>query len=208
MIANLVSLILLWLETIINTIGYPGIFLAIVLENIFPPIPSEVIMFGAGSLVAQGKFNFWLVTICATLGAVVAGLFFYALGLYGGRPVIEKFGRYVKITPADLDYTDTWFKKYGDLVIFFGRFIPIVRTLVSFPAGITKVNPLKFLVYTSIGSFLWLCFLTFFGVFFGAYKEAFLGIMEKFELITEVLLVLLGVIGIYIFYRKKKKNIQ
>lgn len=203
---HLTEQLLSWLQNIVEAVGYPGIAFAIFLENIFPPIPSEVIMAGAGLNIAKGNLNFVLVVLFATVGAVLSAIVFYALGYYGGRPLIEKYGKYLRITQKDLDYTDTWFKKYGINVVFFGRFIPIVRTLVSFPAGIARENFVSFLLFTTLGSAIWLAFLTALGVIFGETVYSILGYMKQFETITLVGLIIACIVVSYVFYQKKFKS--
>ncbi len=207
---KLADMMLEWLEKLIDTIGYPGIAIAIFLENIFPPIPSEIIMAGAGLSIASGKYHIVGVVVAATIGAVLSAIVFYALGYYGGRPLVEKYGKYLRITKKDLDYTDKWFEKHGISVVFFGRFIPIVRTLVSFPAGIAKEKFGPFLIYTTLGSAIWLTILTIVGWFFGEKIHLFLDYMENFEHITMAVLAVACLGFAYWFYKAKfaKKKVD
>lgn len=156
-----------WIEELIAAIGYPGIVLMMALENVFPPIPSEAVLPFAGALAAKGEMNFWGAVAAGTAGSVLGAAALYALGYAaheaGARRLVAAYGRYVLISEDDLDRAAGWFNRYGEAVIFFGRLIPIIRSLVSIPAGYTRMNPVRFLVYTTLGTALWSLLLTYAG---------------------------------------------
>lgn len=148
-----------WAIALMQRLGYPGIFLIIILENLFPPIPSEVILPFAGFLTTNGGLTLPGVVIAATLGAIVGTLPFYYLGRLFGRErvyqLVDRFGRYARLTTADLQLAEDWFHRYGPWTVFFGRLVPIVRSLISIPAGVASMDLPTFLIYTTIGTLLW-----------------------------------------------------
>jgi membrane protein DedA with SNARE-associated domain len=117
----------------------------------------------SGFLVASGRFNLWLVALAGTLGCLIGSIITYFIGYYGGRPLVLKYGKYVLLHHRDLELAERWFAKYGDVTIFFSRLLPIVRTFISLPAGISKMNFSKFVLYTILGSFPWCLGLTYIG---------------------------------------------
>ena len=139
----------------ISTLGYGGIVLLMAIESACIPLPSEVIMPFSGFLVYQGRFDIWLIALAGAIGCVIGSVVAYWVGMYGGRPLIEKYGKYILISHHDLDLADRWFKKHGDSVIFFSRLLPVVRTYISFPAGIARMRFWHFIVYTFVGSYIW-----------------------------------------------------
>lgn len=155
------------IEELIAAIGYPGIVAVMAIENIFPPIPSEAVLPFAGALAAEGELNFWGVVAAGTAGSVLGAVVLYAVGYVareaGVRRLVAAYGRYVFISEHDLDRASGWFQRYGEAVIFFGRLIPIIRSLVSVPAGYTRMNPVRFLLYTTLGTALWSLLLTYAG---------------------------------------------
>ena len=148
-----------WAESVIGTMGYPGLTLIMFLENVFPPIPSEIVLPLAGSLTITGRFTILWVVFWGMVGSLLGALFFYALGMWLGeervRWIIEKYGKWAMLSTDDFDKAVDWFDRFGDLVIFFGRMVPVVRSLVSIPAGMAKMNMVKFVLYTIVGTSLW-----------------------------------------------------
>lgn len=157
-----------WVNSVILAIGYPGIMFFMFLESTMVPIPSEIIMPFAGYLVAQGKLSFWLIVLLSSVASLLGSWFSYAIGYYGGIPLIKRWGKYVLLDESRLKWTEKWFKKYGEKTIFVSRFIPVVRHLISLPAGIGKMNLLKFSIYTIIGATIWNAFLLYLGYILGA----------------------------------------
>lgn len=148
-----------WVTNVIETLGYPGLTILVALENLFPPIPSEVILPLAGFLTGQGRFSFVLVLIASTLGSLVGALILYAIGVALGRGGIrrlfEKFGYLALLTPEDLSRAEDWFDRWGPVAVFTGRLVPVVRSLVSIPAGYRRMPLVQFIPLTIFGSLLW-----------------------------------------------------
>jgi len=207
-LGDILDAIKIWVENIISTMGYPGLYLVMFLENIFPPIPSEVVLPLAGSLTLSGRFSIGLITVVGMLGSLTGAFAFYGIGKWLGeanvRKFIEKYGRYAFLSTADLDRSLDWFNRYDDRVIFFSRMVPIVRSLISIPAGIATMHFWKFSIYTILGTALWSFLLSLGGRLLG----------EQWHLITDfvntyqnIVLVIIGLLLAYfIFSRLLKKK--
>ncbi|KJS14878.1 MAG: hypothetical protein VR69_15445 [Peptococcaceae bacterium BRH_c4b] len=152
---------------LINTLGHWGVFIGMTLESACIPLPSEVIMLFGGFLAAQGTLNFWGVVWAGVLGNVVGSVIAFWIGANGGRPFLQKYGKYVLFNNEHLDKAERWFSRYGECAVFFGRILPVIRTFISLPAGIARMKFLKFLVFTLIGCIPWNIALTFFGLKLG-----------------------------------------
>ena len=148
-----------WVTNVIETLGYPGLTVLVALENVFPPIPSEVILPLAGFLTGQGRFSFVLVLIASTLGSLIGALILYAIGVALGRGGIrrlfEKYGYLALLTTEDLTRAEVWFDRWGPIAVFTGRLVPVVRSLVSIPAGYRRMPLMQFIPLTIFGSLLW-----------------------------------------------------
>jgi membrane protein DedA with SNARE-associated domain len=148
-----------WVTDLVHTFGYPGVAFAVAAENIFPPIPSEVVLPLAGFLAGQGRFSFILVIIAATIGSVIGALALYAVGRWLGEPRMRRFvcryGGWFLVTEDDFDTSLDWFSRHGRKSVMLGRVVPLVRSLVSIPAGIAGIPLLPFVVYSAIGSAVW-----------------------------------------------------
>lgn len=189
----------------INTLGYPGIVLGMAIESINIPLPSEALMTFSGALVAEGRFTFWAVVTAGAVGNVIGSVGNYYLGAYGGRPFVEKYGKYVLVRPKELEAADRWFAKYGLAAVFLTRLLPIIRTFISFPAGVARVPLLPFIVLTFVGSFIWSAGLTYVGYEFGKnYDTVFKPYLQKFEIVVALLLV----IGIVWYVRRHFRHIK
>lgn len=186
-----------WITLVIETIGYPGIVLVMVLENLFPPIPSELVMPFAGFLVAEGRFNLGLTITAGTLGSLVGALLLYGIGMWAGeplvRPFIQRYGRWFLLSEADLDRTLGAFSTHGDLIVLGGRVIPIIRSLISLPAGMNRMPLARFVLFTTIGSLIWTSILTVGGMILGIAWEQMIGLVEVYQ---DVVLVVLAIAGI------------
>ena len=160
-----------WVLIIMAKFGYLGIIFAMFAENIFPPIPSEVIMPAAGFAVARGDLNLILVILAGTLGSVLGALPLYYLGsVFNKERLIvftKKYGKYVFVKPDDVQSSNDWFNKHGNKAVFFGRMMPGIRSLISIPAGMNKMPMLSFLTLTALGSSIWTTLLTLAGYHFG-----------------------------------------
>jgi len=195
-LGELIDTVVTWAQTMVSTMGYPGLVLVMFLENVFPPIPSEVILPLAGSLALQGRFTLLGVTAMGTVGSLLGALAFYLLGYLFGeqrvRVLIRRFGRWLMLSEADFDRALDWFDRYGEKVIFFGRMVPIVRSLISIPAGIAEMNLGYFGAYTAVGTALWSFLLAFAGYLLGrGWKlvSVWVSRYEKAALIIGVLIV-------------------
>jgi membrane protein DedA with SNARE-associated domain len=148
-----------WVTNVIETLGYPGLTVLVALENIFPPIPSELILPLAGFLTGQNRFSFPIVLIAATVGSLLGALALYGIGMAVGqrrvRGLFERYGRWALLTPDDLSRSEAWFDRYGPVAVFTGRLVPVVRSLVSIPAGYRRMPLGQFLLLTGFGSALW-----------------------------------------------------
>lgn len=173
-----------------EAVGYLGVAIWVAIESVIIPIPSELILPFAGFLVGEGlaiepltgqPWNLLLVVVAGTIGATVGALVAYAIGYWGGRPVILRWGRWLRITHEDLDRTEAFFGKYGNAAAFFGRLIPVVRSLVSFGAGVGRMPLLPFIVFTVLGSLPFTFALVFVGVQLGANWEAVGAVLKQFE---------------------------
>jgi membrane protein DedA with SNARE-associated domain len=151
----------------INSIGYWGIFLGMVLESACIPIPSEVIMPFGGYLVSTGHLNMIGVILIGTLGNIIGSLIAYAIGHWGGKRFIDRFGKYVFVSKKHLESAEKWFDKRGEITVFVSRILPAIRTFISLPAGIARMSLSKFLIYTAIGSLIWSAILTYVGYVLG-----------------------------------------
>lgn len=180
-------------EYIVNGIslgGYFGVFVLMALESMIAPVPSEVVMPFAGYLVLQGRFNFWFALIASSIGSIFGSVLSYYIGAYGGRPFILKFGKYLLLEEEHLGWTEKWFKSHGDKTIFISRFIPVVRHLISMPAGIAKMAIHKFLVYTFIGATIWNFILLYAGFKLGSHWDK----IHKFSRELDVIFIMAVVI--------------
>jgi len=182
----------------IKSIGYAGVLILMMLESMVAPVPSEAVMPFAGMLIGDGQFTFAGVIFFSTLGSIIGSLISYYLGYYGGRPLVERFGKYLLLNKHHLDVTENYFKKKGDLTIFFCRFIPVVRHLISIPAGMGKMNVLKFSIYTIIGAGIWNAFLTYVGF---KLKNNWNEVLKYSTVIDAVVVLVLFILIVYTFYK-------
>ena len=139
----------------IGNFGYLGMFLSMILEAIIIIIPSELILATGGILASQNLFSFWGAFLVGLFGSVFCAAIIYAMGYFGGRPFVEKYGKYFFMKKEDIDKADDWFNKYGMLAAFIGRNFPIIRTFISLPIGMTRLSFIKFMIYTTLGSIPW-----------------------------------------------------
>lgn len=155
MIAKIIGILTSFVVATISAMGYGGVVLLMAIESACIPLPSEIIMPFAGYLVSRGEMNLWGVGIAGAVGCVLGSLVAYWAGMYGGRPFIEKYGRYVLLSRHDLDIADRWFAKYGEAIVFTARLLPAIRTFIAFPAGVARMNLPRFIIYTFAGSLPW-----------------------------------------------------
>jgi membrane protein DedA with SNARE-associated domain len=155
MIARIIEYLSWFIVLTISTLGYSGIVLLMAIESACIPLPSEIIMPFSGYLVSTGEMNLWLVGIAGAVGCVLGSLVAYWVGSKGGRPLIEKYGRYVLVSRHDLDLADRWFATHGEIIVFVSRLLPAIRTFIAFPAGVARMNLKRFVIYTFAGSLPW-----------------------------------------------------
>jgi len=178
---------------IINTIsamGYFGVVLLMAIESANIPLPSEVIMPFSGFLVFTGRFSLIGISLAGGLGCLLGSLFSYAIGYFGGRPLLERYGKYFLLSHHDLDLSDRWFLRWGMPVVFVGRLLPVIRTFISFPTGIARVNIWKFSIYTFVGSVIWSYFLGWIGYKLGENWDTLGVYFHRFDTVIIVLILL------------------
>ncbi|MBI2626007.1 MAG: DedA family protein [Candidatus Nealsonbacteria bacterium] len=202
MIYDFFALISSWVVSFVSASGYLGIFVLMALESALIPIPSEIIMPFSGFLVWEEKFSFLAVVLWGTFGNLAGSIAAYILGYYGGRPLIEKYGKFILISHHELDMADKWFLKYGGISVFFSRMLPAVRTFISLPAGIAKMPFKKFCLYTTLGSLPWSFALTYAGLIMGENWKGLEIYFRKFDWVIGIL----GVIFLAWFIYHKLKN--
>ncbi len=155
MLGKLLAGLATFIIGVISSLGYGGIVLLMAIESACIPLPSEVTMPFAGYLVSRGELSLWGVALAGAIGCVLGSLVAYAVGVWGGRPLVQKYGRYLLISHRDLDLADRWFARHGDIIILIGRLLPVVRTFIAFPAGVARMSMGKFIAYSFIGSLIW-----------------------------------------------------
>lgn len=208
-LGNLLDGIKIWVENIISTMGYPGLYFVMFVENVFPPIPSEVVLPLAGSLSLEGEFTITLITIVGMLGSLTGAFLFYGIGKWVGeervRNFIGKYGKFALISTDDFDTSLEWFDKFDDWVIFFSRMVPIVRSLISIPAGVASMNLIKFSIYTILGTALWSFILSFAGRLLGEQWPVITEFMNTYQDIVLVVGIVVVVAFIVSRLVRKKK---
>jgi membrane protein DedA with SNARE-associated domain len=194
-----------WVQDALGGGSYLVLTALLVLENLFPPIPSEIVLPFAGALVEDGGMTFPLAVIAATLGSLAGALILYAIGRFGGRPLLYRYGRYLRLTPQQLDRADAWFDARGDWIVLFGRLIPGIRSIVSVPAGASEMPLTRFIVLTTIGSAAWNCALIGAGWALGSRWEDASAFVERFQTAVIVACVLAVVAGVVWLLRRRSK---
>ena len=191
---------------LVSDLGYPGIVLAMAAENIFPPIPSEAVMPMAGYLTTTGRFNLWLTILAGVLGSLIGAVVLYYIGVWAGnlafRKFLDRYGRFFMTTFKDLEAAEKWFEKHGEKSVLLCRMIPIVRSIISIPAGFTKMPLKKFMIFTTVGTAAWTTFLTVVGVVLGENWERIGPIFKKFD----VLVMGAAVVSVGYYFLKKFRS--
>ena len=171
MLEKLIGLLAGFVIAFISRWQYAGIAVLMGIESACIPLPSEIIMPFSGYLVSQGTLNLWLTALAGAVGCVVGSWIAYAVGAWGGRPLIERYGKYLLISHSDLDLADRWFQRHGDITIFVGRLLPVIRTFIAFPAGVARMPLWRFTLYTLVGSFIWCLGLAWIGMKLGQHWD-------------------------------------
>jgi membrane protein DedA with SNARE-associated domain len=204
MLEKLIAGIAAWIIGVISSMGYGGIVLLMAIESACIPLPSEIIMPFAGFLVSKGEMSLLGIALAGAIGCVLGSIPAYYLGMFGGRPLVEKFGKYVLISHKDLDMADRWFARHGEIIIFIARLLPAVRTFIAFPAGVARMNMPKFISYTFVGSFIWCGVLGFAGMKAGEHWENLKVYFHEFHYVIAAV----GLIFVVWYVRRHFKNEQ
>jgi membrane protein DedA with SNARE-associated domain len=198
LLAFIDEIVIPFLNSLYGSVGYVGVMLAMAIESAMVPLPSELILPYAGFLVSDlsqvepitgGAWNYWIVVVVATLGNTLGSLVAYAIGAWGGRPFLERYGKYLLIRPHEIELADHFFQRYGAATAFFSRLLPIVRTFISFPAGVARMPIWTFIVYSTAGAFLWSMLLVFAGMQLGANWVSIRHALQPFDLLIAVAVV-------------------
>ncbi|GIN69877.1 alkaline phosphatase-like protein [Bacillus sp. J14TS2] len=196
-----------WITSIMEQFGYIGIFLLITLENLFPPIPSEVILTFGGFMTTHTNLNVFGVVVASTIGSVAGAIVLYGIGLLIDinriEKVVEKWGHVLRLSKKDVHKANEWFSKYGVWTVFFCRFIPLIRSLISLPAGMGHMNFGIFLVLTTLGTLFWNVVLINIGAAVGGSWETIVGYMDIYSNVVYVVLALLFLLLVILFVRKR-----
>jgi len=206
MIEKILLVLAVFIKSAISSLGYTGIAVLMGIESACIPLPSEIIMPFAGYLVYAGRFE--SLALVATLGAVgcnLGSIVAYELGAYGGRPLIERFGKYILMSRNDLDVSERFFQKYGSVTVFVGRLLPVIRTFIALPAGLARMPRGRFHLYTFIGSWPWCYALAYCGYVLGERWDSDPRLRQWLHRFDAVIVLLL-VIGIVYFVRSHWRN--
>ncbi len=200
---------------IYEAVGYLGVALWVAIESVIIPIPSEFVLPFAGFLVGEGDaiepltgqpWNLWLTVLFGTIGATVGAWVAYGIGYFGGRPIIERWGRWLGITPADLDRTDAFFERWGNAAAFFGRMFPVIRSLVSFAAGVARMPLGRFTIFTFLGSLPWTLLLVFAGSVLGGSWTSIGPVLKQFEYLIAGIVAAVVLLWIWFRIIKPRRN--
>jgi membrane protein DedA with SNARE-associated domain len=203
-----------------DAIGYVGVGVAVALETFIPIVPSEVIVPMAGWKVSQSAanpaileplthapWNWLIVLVVATLGAVLGSLAGYLIGAWGGRPLLDRYGRYVHVRGSDLDRADAWFARYGDRAVFFGRLVPLVRALINYPAGVARMPVARFIAFSALGSLPWNAALLLGGYLLGENYRRLYDAIRPYELVIYALVLVATAWLIYRWLRGPRRPV-
>jgi membrane protein DedA with SNARE-associated domain len=198
-----------WLADTILRLGYPGIMVLMAIESSVLPLPSELVMPPAGYLAAKGHMNSVLAVGVGTLGSVIGALVNYALALFVGEPLLRKYGKYVLVSARSLDRTEAFFRRHGEISTLIGRLLPVVRHLISIPAGVSRMNLGRFIFFTALGAGLWCAILTYLGWIIGRHGEqveAVIGTYVHHTLLTYILPGVVILLGAYVLWRRRGQS--
>jgi membrane protein DedA with SNARE-associated domain len=194
---KLISGLSAWVVGVIAGLGYGGIILLMAIESACIPLPSEVTMPFAGYLVATGRFSLQLVALAGAIGCLLGSYVAYYVGASGGRWFLERYGRYVLIAPHELEVADRFFARWGGATVFWSRLLPVVRTFIAFPAGVSRMRLLPFTIYTLVGSYLWCLVLAYAGMDLGEHWGQLGPYFHRFDTLIAVLLIVLVGFALY-----------
>ncbi len=206
MLAFIDQIVIPFLNGLYGAVGYLGLMLAMAIESAMIPLPSELVLPYAGFLVSdpsqlepitRAPWSFWIAVTMATIGNTIGSVVGYTIGAWGGRPFLERYGKYLLIRPHELELADRFFEKYGPATAFFSRLMPIVRTFISFPAGVARMHLGKFIVYSTAGALPWSILLVWAGEQLGANWVEIRHMLEPYDLLIAALVVAAGLLFIW-----------
>ena len=189
MISRILEALFTWISGVISAMGYPGIALLMAIESCCIPLPSEMIMPFAGWLVATGRFTLWGIALAGAIGCVVGSIPAYYAGMYGGRALVQRYGKYFLMSTEHLDWAERFFARRGEITVLVARLLPVVRTFIAFPAGVARMPMGKFIVYTFVGSFPWCLGLGWVGMKVGENREILTAWFHRADIVIGVLIV-------------------
>jgi membrane protein DedA with SNARE-associated domain len=195
-----------WLLDTIGSMGYPGIFLLMAMESSIIPVPSELVMPPAGYLAFLGRMNMAGAILCGTLGSLVGAYANYFASHYLGRPLIIRYGRYVLIPPEKFERVEQFFLRHGEISTFIGRLLPVVRHLISIPAGLSGMNHLRFSLYTLLGAGIWCTILTGIGYVIGENQQLIM--RYSHQALLWVVIFSIALISVYIWRQRRRSGIK
>ncbi len=196
MIHQILEILGTWMIDLQRSMGYFGVVLLMAIESACIPLPSEIIMPFAGYLVSEGTFSLWGATLAGSLGCLLGGSVAYFAGYYGGRPFVDRYGKYILLNPHDVDMAENMFKKYGEIIAFVSRLLPVVRTFIALPAGMARMNFWKFSIYSFLGSLPFCFALTYLGMKLGKNWPMLKEYFHKADLFIGVLIIVAVVLWI------------
>jgi membrane protein DedA with SNARE-associated domain len=198
-----------WLADTVLALGYPGIVILMAIESSVLPLPSELVMPPAGYLAAQGKMNAVAAVLCGTVGSVLGALVNYGLAVFVGEPVLRKYGKYVLVSEQSLDRTERFFRRHGEISTFVGRLLPVIRHLISIPAGMSRMGLGRFVMFTAVGAGIWCAILTYLGWLIGRHGEAVdraIGPYVHQVLMNYILPGLVVLVAGYVIWRRRQRR--
>jgi membrane protein DedA with SNARE-associated domain len=208
MLAFIDQIVIPFLSSLYGSVGYLGVLIAMAIESAMIPLPSELILPFAGFLVSDtsqleplthGAWSFWGVVIAATIGNTVGSLIAYGIGAWGGRPFLQRYGKYLLIRPHEIELAEHFFDKYGAATAFFSRLLPVVRTFISFPAGVARMPLGRFIAYSTAGAFLWSILLVYAGTVLGKNWVDIRHALQPFDLL--IALAVVAAVALFIWWR-------
>jgi len=201
-LTELIEVVVKFVTNYIAALGYWGVGVGMAIESANIPLPSEIILPFGGYLVSTGRLNFYGTVMAGTVGGTVGSALSYYLGLWGGRPILVKYGRYFGFSMKHLEAADRWFNRYGEATVFFTRLMPIIRTFISLPAGISGMNFKRFLIYTFLGSLPWSILLVYVGLKLGQNWAAIKPWFHRLDVV-----IVLGIVAvIFYLWRQNRKS--
>jgi membrane protein DedA with SNARE-associated domain len=203
-ITHLLEALFVWISSVISTLGYGGVLGLMAIESACIPLPSEMIMPFAGFLVSNGRFSLWGIALAGAVGCVVGSIPAYYAGMYGGRAFVERYGKYVLMNTEHLDWAERFFARRGDVTVFVGRLLPVVRTFIAFPAGVARMPLGKFIVYTFVGSFPWCLGLGFIGMKVGEHRELLTPWFHRLDAV--IIAAIIGGVAFFAWKQLKRRS--